>query len=77
MVGRSCRSCTHFDDDPAVIEAEFPYLCVFGSAYSSARGHAGICRERERFMDPLPAEHCLSFTLRGPTPEQLREPHGT
>ena len=51
-------------DDPAYIEAEFPYITTFGSAYSSARGDAGICEKLDRFLDPLPAEYCPSFILR-------------
>ena len=70
MIGRTCRSCDHFVDDPAAIEAELPYLTVFGSAYSSARGDAGICQKLDRFMDPLPAQDCASFTLRGETDGQ-------
>jgi hypothetical protein len=57
----TCRSCVHFDDDPAHLETEVPGILVFGSAYSSARGHAGMCRQLDRFLDPLPARHCPSF----------------
>ena len=60
-VARTCRSCAHFDDDPAHLEAEVPGILVFGSAYSSARGHAGMCRKLDRFLDPLPAEDCASY----------------
>jgi hypothetical protein len=63
MVERTCRHCVHFDDDPASIEAEFPFITTFGSAYSSARGEAGICGELDRFMDPMPARACPSFAL--------------
>jgi hypothetical protein len=59
----SCFSCIYFDDDPSSIEIEFPYLRVFGSAYSSARGDAGICRKFDRFLDPIPAGCCPSFVL--------------
>lgn len=65
MREQSCQSCVHFIDDPGAIEAEFPTLTVFGSAYSSARGHAGICVETDRFMDPLPAYCCPSFAPQG------------
>jgi len=58
----TCRSCRHFVDDPAVIEAEFPYITTFGSAYSSARGEAGICRALEKFLDPMDANYCDSFS---------------
>jgi hypothetical protein len=61
----SCQQCAHFEDDPAAIEVAFPYLTVFGSAYSSARGHAGICEKLDLFMDPLPGENCPSFTPDG------------
>lgn len=58
---RTCQHCIHFDDDPASIEAEFPYLTVFGSAYSAARGEAGICKKLGLFTDPQPARCCPSF----------------
>ena len=61
----TCQHCVHFADDPAVIEAEIPGLTSFGSAYSSARGYAGICREFDRFMDPVMAWNCGSFEARG------------
>ncbi len=64
MAKRTCQHCVHFDDDPASIEAEFPYLTLFGSAYSSARGEAGICQQMDRFMDPVRAQDCPSFALR-------------
>jgi hypothetical protein len=58
---RTCRSCAHFDDDPAHLEAEVPGILVFGSAYSSARGHAGMCDKLDRFLDPLLAVDCPWF----------------
>ena len=64
MIHQTCQHCAHFDDDPAVIEAEIPGLTSFGSAYSSARGHAGICREFDRFLDPVMARDCPSFHAR-------------
>jgi hypothetical protein len=60
-VSQTCRSCAHFVDDPACIEAEFPNLTIFGSAYSSARGDAGICQALDLFTDPLTAKDCASF----------------
>ncbi len=64
---KTCRHCAHFVDDPAIIEAEFPGLTVFGSAYSSARGEAGICQKLELFLDPMLVKHCPSSSLRGET----------
>jgi hypothetical protein len=63
MTEPTCKSCVHFVDDPAAIEAEFPNLTIFGSAYSSARGDAGICQKLDRFLDPLPAKDCRAFAL--------------
>jgi hypothetical protein len=57
----TCQHCANFNDDPAFIEAEIPGLTSFGSAYSSARGYAGICHAFDRFMDPVPADNCQSF----------------
>jgi len=59
--GLTCRSCIHFDDDPGRLEIEVPGILVFGSAFSSARGHAGMCHRLDRFLDPLPARDCPSF----------------
>ena len=49
---RTCLHCVHFVDDPASIEAQLPNLTLFGSAYSSARGDAGLCKVLDRFLDP-------------------------
>jgi len=39
----SCRSCTHFRNDPKYLEAEFPGWTALGSAYGSTRAEDGIC----------------------------------
>ena len=70
MIKQTCQHCAHFVDDPSAIEAEFPGITPFGSAYSSARGHAGICQELDRFMDPVQAQECPLFLPRGLTDEQ-------
>jgi hypothetical protein len=64
MVEQNCRHCERFVDDPAAIEREFPGLTILGSAYASVRGAAGICRELERFMDPVPALDCPFYAPR-------------
>jgi hypothetical protein len=64
VIKQTCQHCAHFSDDPAFIESEIPGLTSFGSAYSSARGHAGICQELDRFMDPVPALNCPLFKSR-------------
>jgi hypothetical protein len=57
----SCRCCRHFTDDPEAIEAQLPGINIYGSAYSSVRGNAGICAQLGRFMDPVPAAECCHF----------------
>jgi hypothetical protein len=61
---RDCRECEFFVDDPAVIEREFPGINILGSMYASVRGSAGICRQFDRFMDPVPAADCPAFLPR-------------
>ena len=60
----TCRDCTNFVDDPAAIEDWIPNFTMLGSAYSSARGTAGICRNDDRFLDPVPASYCPAFAQR-------------
>jgi hypothetical protein len=61
---KNCQHCARFVDDPAVIEREFPGIKILGSMYASVRGSAGICREFDRFMDPIPAADCKAFVMR-------------
>ncbi len=65
MTESTCQHCSLFVDDPAAIELEFPSVRILGSFYASVRGSAGICRERDRFMDPIPAADCPTFVPRG------------
>jgi hypothetical protein len=65
MTELTCGQCANFVDDPARVEEAFPGVTILGSAYSSVRGDAGICRVFERFMNPEPAERCPSFVERG------------
>ena len=67
MKEATCQDCAHFVDDPDRIEAEIPNLTIFGSAYSSARGDAGICQTFDRFMDPVSARDCDAFKHRQET----------
>ena len=73
MTEPTCRSCALFDDDPASIEAEIPGFTMLGSAYSSARGQAGFCRQSDRFLDPMPARSCPWFLARATRPETTKK----
>ena len=58
----TCQHCVFFIDDPKAIEAAFPGLTIYGSAYSSSRGDAGICERRGLFL--VPEEQCNDFVER-------------
>jgi hypothetical protein len=49
----TCRECKHFNNDPAWLERELPGLNALSSAYSSARGEAGICVKRDIYLSPI------------------------
>ena len=70
MSGRSltCQHCRHFDDDAASLEQRLAHLAIFGSAYSSTRGAAGLCAATGRFLEPVPAEECPRFAQREAAP---------
>jgi hypothetical protein len=40
---RACRSCRHFRDDPAFIEATVEGLTSLGSGWASVRDDDGLC----------------------------------
>ena len=64
MIEPNCRHCALFIDDPGAIELEFPSVRILGSFFASVRGSAGLCRESDRFMDPIPADGCPAFKPR-------------
>jgi len=72
--GLTCRSCVHFDDDPGHLESEVPGIMVFGSAYGSSKGHAGLCSKLDRFLDPIPARSCPSFKELPPPTARVHPP---
>jgi hypothetical protein len=47
---RSCRTCRHFDNDPAHLEASFPGWASMGSAWGSTRSDDGICGLRAIYL---------------------------
>jgi hypothetical protein len=52
---RTCRTCRHFNNDPAHLEASFPGWAAMGSAWGSTRSDDGICALREIYLS---AEGC-------------------
>jgi hypothetical protein len=61
----TCRDCRFFNNDPAWIEKIFPGLSSLSSAYGSTRAEAGICSERELFLQPV--TKCPQFVGRDST----------
>ncbi len=55
----TCKECKFFDNDPESLESTFPGFKILGSAYSSARGDAGICNFHNLFL--LPGKACPEF----------------
>lgn len=46
----TCRTCRHFDGDPAAIEAAFPNLASMSSGFGSVRAGDGLCRLRSIYL---------------------------
>jgi hypothetical protein len=60
---RSCRSCTHFHNDPKYLEAAFPGWTALGSAYGSTRAEDGICELRGIYLSA--GQCCKDHQCRG------------
>jgi hypothetical protein len=58
-----CSNCTHFEDDPAFVEASFPGLRSLSSAYSSVAAGAGLCLRFGLFVAPW--KGCGGFETKG------------
>jgi hypothetical protein len=65
QIRRECRSCHHFRNDAASIEAAFAGLTSLSSAFGSVRSDDGICLRHDRYLSarsccpdfsPMPAE---------------------
>ena len=58
----SCRNCIHFENNPAVIEKEYPGLTVMSSGYASVRDKDGLCNHNKLYLSAW--DSCQGFTLR-------------
>ena len=58
----SCRTCAHFRNDPAYLEAAFAGLASLSSAYGSVRGEDGLCLRHDRYLGAQ--SWCGDFTAR-------------
>jgi hypothetical protein len=56
---KRCGNCSHFADDPAVLEELFKGIGALSSTRGESRGDAGVCRLRDRYL--LPMHSCEEF----------------
>ena len=49
-VQSQCRSCRHFRNDAAYLEAAFAGLTSLSSAFGSVRSDDGICLRHDRYL---------------------------
>jgi len=47
---KECRSCRHFRNDAAAIEAAFAGLTSLSSGFGSVRSDDGICLRHDRYL---------------------------
>lgn len=45
-----CRTCAHFDNAPATLEAAFGNLASMSSGFASVRAEDGICHARGIYL---------------------------
>ncbi len=57
----TCRDCKYFNNDPEWLEKELLGLNALSSAYSSARGEAGVCIKLDLYLSPI--KKCIYFEL--------------
>lgn len=47
---RQCRTCRHFRNDAAFLEAALPGLASLSSGYGSVRADDGLCLLHDRYL---------------------------
>src|SRR5689334_13589278 len=68
---RQCRTCRHFRNDAAFLEAALPGLASLSSGYGSVRADDGLCLLHDRYLGARSscADHALPETQ--PRPAEL------
>jgi hypothetical protein len=61
---RQCRTCRHFRNDAAFLEAALPGLASLSSGYGSVRADDGLCLLHDRYLGARSscADHALPQT---------------
>jgi len=60
--GPACSDCIHFENDPALIEKNFPGLTVMSSAFASVRDQDGFCNFHQLYLSAR--DSCPGFVSR-------------
>lgn len=63
---RQCRTCRHFRNDAAFLEAAFPGLTSMSSGYGSVRADDGLCLRHDRYLGA--SSSCADYTARATEP---------
>ena len=71
---RQCRTCRHFRNDAAFLEAALPGLASLSSGYGSVRADDGLCLLRDRYLGARSscAEHAPPETPSRPAELAMR-----
>jgi hypothetical protein len=71
----SCQKCTHFQNDPTLIEQAYPGLTSLSSGYASVRDQDGLCNYHQLYLSAR--DHCPDFAPHHPFPDShpSAEPH--
>jgi len=57
---RVCRTCRHFQDDPAAFERALPGILILSSGHGDTRGDQGLCDIHDRILTP--GMRCTSWS---------------
>jgi hypothetical protein len=58
----SCQHCKYFQNDPSIIEKEYPGLKVMSSGFASVRDRDGFCNYNEIYLSAR--DGCSKFALK-------------
>lgn len=58
----TCQNCAHFQNDPALIEAEYRGLTAMSSGFASVRDRDGLCNHHELYLSAR--DSCPHFEAR-------------
>jgi hypothetical protein len=57
--GSVCLHCKHFQNDPSIIEKEYPGLNIMSSGFASVRDQDGLCNFNQIYLSAR--DSCSKF----------------